>query len=50
VEVIAKLLFGLIVPSFAFLISNAGTQFQGKPFLWGGAKILGQWEKSVIFD
>ena len=32
-EVIVKLLFGPIAPSFAFLISNAGTQFQGKPFL-----------------
>jgi len=40
-EVIVKLLFGPIAPSFAFLISSAGTQFQGKPFLRGGAKILG---------
>jgi len=47
VEIIVKLLFGPIAPSFAFLISSAGTQFQGKPFLrrkqqkyWGNRKNL----------
>jgi len=38
VEVIVKLLFGLIAPSFTFLISSAGTQFQGNPFFGGGGK------------
>jgi len=33
VEVIVKLLFDSIAPSFAFLISSAGIQFQEKPFL-----------------
>jgi len=40
-EVIVKLLFGPIAPSFAFLIFSAGTQFQGKRFLRGGAEMLG---------
>jgi len=53
VEVIVKLLFGPITPSFVFMISSAGTQFQGKPFLrgsgqkfWGNGKIL--WFSSKI--
>jgi len=38
VEVIVKLLFTLIAPSFTFLISSAGTQFQGNPFFGEGQK------------
>jgi len=40
VEVIVKLLFSPIAPSFAFLISSAGTQFQGNPF-------FGRWGKNI---
>jgi len=49
-QVIGKLLFSPIAPSFTFLISKASTQFQGNPSLGEGAKILGQSENSVIFD
>jgi len=50
-EVIVKLLFGPIVPSFAFLIpSTTVANSKGNPFFGGGAKILWQWENSVIFD
>jgi len=38
VEVIVKLLFSPIAPSFAFLISSTGTQFQGNPFFGEGQK------------
>jgi len=41
VEVIVKLLFGPIASSFAFFDLSASTQFQGKPFLWGGGKNTG---------
>jgi len=47
VEVIVKLLFGSIAPSFAFLISSTGIQFQEKPFLRGrGQKHWGNGENS----
>ena len=50
-EVIVKLLFGPIAPSFAFLIPSAVVpNSKGNPYYGGGAKILGQWENSVIFN
>jgi len=49
VEVIVKLLFGPIAPSFAFVISSTSTKFQGKAFLRGrGQKYWGTWKSIAV--